>query len=268
MPELPDLTALLSIVEERDPDADPLTRLTVAEGVLSDLQGIGDRLLGYLVELARAEGCSWSDIGDHLGISRQAAQQRYGRRWSSLTVADLAQSGAFDRYTARAKQTLERAEAHARRLRQSAVGADHLLLAILDDPDTLAVRVIAAQDVDPSAMHADLARSLTTGSEVTATSPAAPGTTTASLAGRGTSAASSAEPTAALPIGPEARRVLTATLAETAELRHNYVGTEHMLLGLLRDRSSTFLRDHGIDLEPTRAAVRAALEAFLRSRES
>ncbi|PRX53580.1 ClpA/ClpB-like protein [Nonomuraea fuscirosea] len=239
MPELPDLTALLSIVEERDPTADPLSRLTVAEGVLSDLQGIGDRLLGYLVELARAEGCSWSDIGDHLGISRQAAQQRYGRRWSSLTVADLAQSGAFDRYTARAKQTLERAEAHARRLEQPAVGADHLLLAILDDPETLAVRAIAAQGVDPSALRVELARGLTAGSETTAT----------------------------IPIGPEARRVLTATLAETAELQHNYVGTEHMLLGLLRDRSSTFLRDHGIDLEPTRAAVRAALEAFLRSRE-
>ncbi|MEU8361217.1 Clp protease N-terminal domain-containing protein [Nonomuraea sp. NPDC048882] len=258
MPELPDLTALLSIVEERDPDADPLTRLTVAEGVLSDLQGIGDRLLGYLVELARAEGCSWSDIGDHLGISRQAAQQRYGRRWSSLTVADLAQSGAFDRYTARAKQTLERAEAHARRLRQSAVGADHLLLAILDDPDTLAVRAIAAQGVDPSVMRADLARSLTAGSEASATSPAGPGASETSPTGA----------SAAIPIGSEARRVLTATLAETAELRHNYVGTEHMLLGLLRDRSSTFLRDHGIDLEPTRAAVRAALEAFLRSRES
>ncbi|MEV5896017.1 Clp protease N-terminal domain-containing protein [Nonomuraea fuscirosea] len=240
MPELPDLTALLSIVEERDPDADPLSRLTVAEGVLSDLQGIGDRLLGYLVELARAEGCSWSDIGDHLGISRQAAQQRYGRRWSSLTVADLAQSGAFDRYTARAKQTLERAEAHARRLEQPAIGVDHLLLGILDDPDTLAVHAIAAQGADPSALRADLDRSLTTGPGAAAT----------------------------IRIGPETRRALQATLAETAELRHNYVGTEHMLLGLLRDRSSTFLRDHGIDLEPTRAAVRAALEAFLRSRES
>ncbi|WP_326634672.1 hypothetical protein OIE67_52470 [Nonomuraea fuscirosea] len=265
MPELPDLTALLSIVEERDPDADPLSRLTVAEGVLSDLQGIGDRLLGYLVELARAEGCSWSDIGDHLGISRQAAQQRYGRRWSSLTVADLAQSGAFDRYTARAKQTLERAEAHARRLEQPAIGVDHLLLGILDDPDTLAVHAIAAQGVDPSALRVELARGLTAGSEATATSPAGSGASGASITGPGTTGTSSE---ATIPIGPETRRVLTATLAETAELRHNYVGTEHMLLGLLRDRSSTFLRDHGIDLEPTRAAVRAALEAFLRSRES
>ncbi len=107
-------------------------------------------------------------------------------------------------------------------------------------------------------MRADLARSLTAGSEASATSPAGPGASETSPTGA----------SAAIPIGSEARRVLTATLAETAELRHNYVGTEHMLLGLLRDRSSTFLRDHGIDLEPTRAAVRAALEAFLRSRES
>lgn len=240
VPELPDLTALLSIVEERSAGADALTRLTVAEGVLSDLQGLGDRLLGYLVELARAEGCSWSDIGDHLGISRQAAQQRYGRRWSSLTVADLAQSGAFDRYTGRAKQTLERAEAHARRLGDTAVGADHLLLGILDDQDTLAVLAIAAQGVDPAALRTALDQSLPTG-------PGSPAT---------------------VPIGAETRRTLQAALTETAELRHNYIGTEHMLLGLLRDKSSTFLREHGIALEPTRAAVRAALDAILRSREA
>lgn len=240
VPELPDLTALLSIVDERGAGADALTRLTVAEGVLSDLQGLGDRLLGYLVELARAEGCSWSDIGDHLGISRQAAQQRYGRRWSSLTVADLAQSGAFDRYTGRAKQTLERAEAHARRLGSTAVGADHLLLGILDNQDTLAVRAIAAQGVDPAALRTALDQSLPTG-------PGSPAT---------------------VPIGAETRRTLQAALTETAELRHNYIGTEHMLLGLLRDKSSAFLREHGIALEPTRAAVRAALDAILRAREA
>ncbi|GAA3648276.1 Clp protease N-terminal domain-containing protein [Nonomuraea antimicrobica] len=240
MPELPDLAALLSVVEERSPDADALTRLSVAEGVLSDLQGIGDRLLGYLVELARAEGCSWSDIGDHLGISRQAAQQRYGRRWSSLTVADLAQSGAFDRYTGRAKQTLERAEAHARRTQSAAVGVDHLLLGILDDHETLAVRAIAAQGIDPAALRADLERHLPTG-------PGSPAT---------------------LPIGAEARRALQATLVETAELRHNYIGTEHLLLGLLHDPANPLPRRHGLALEPTRAAVRAALEAFLRAREA
>ncbi|MEV4802391.1 Clp protease N-terminal domain-containing protein [Nonomuraea sp. NPDC049421] len=239
MPELPDLTALLSIVEERSEAADPLSRLTVAEGVLSELEGVGDRLLGYLVELARAEGCSWSDIGDHLGISRQAAQQRYGRRWSSLTVADLAQSGAFDRYTGRAKQTLERAEAHARRRGATAVAADHLLLGILDDPQTLAVRAIAAQGADPAALRADLEQQVTEGSGSPAT----------------------------LPIGADARRALQAALVETAELRHNYVGTEHMLLGLLREKSVGLLRERGVMLEPTRAAVRAALEAILRARE-
>ncbi|MEV5329064.1 Clp protease N-terminal domain-containing protein [Nonomuraea sp. NPDC052634] len=240
MPELPDLTALLSIVEERSDSADPLTRLSVAEGVLSELQGVGDRLLGYLVELARAEGCSWSDIGDHLGISRQAAQQRYGRRWASLTVADLAQTGAFDRYTARAKEALERAEAHARRTGSTAVGADHLLLGILDDQQTLAVRAIAAQGADPAVLRADLERELTTG-------PGSPDT---------------------LPIGADARRALQAALLETAELRHNYVGTEHMLLGLLREKSVGLLRERGVMLEPTRAAVRAALEAILRAREA
>ncbi|SEH01592.1 Clp amino terminal domain-containing protein, pathogenicity island component [Nonomuraea solani] len=244
MPELPDLTALLTIVDERDQNADALTRLTVAEGVLSDLQGVGDRLLGYLVELARADGCSWSDIGDHLGISRQAAQQRYGRRWSSLTVADLARSGAFERYTGRARQTLERAEAHARRLGQPAIGAGHLLLGILDDPATLAVKAIAAQGADPAHLRTALEPRLPTGA---GPSPAA------------------------IPVGAEIRRILRATLTESAELRHNYIGTEHMLLGLLHDKSGTtadVLREHGITLEPTRAAIRAALNALLRAREA
>ncbi|MEU6718901.1 Clp protease N-terminal domain-containing protein [Nonomuraea sp. NPDC046802] len=243
MPELPDLAELLLIVDARGPGADPLTRLTAAEGVLADLQGVGDRLLGYLVELARAEGCSWSDIGDRLGISRQAAQQRYGRRWSSLTVGDLATAGAFERYTGRAKTALERAEEHARRLRQPAIGAGHVLLAILDDPDTLAVKAISAQGVDPARLRASLEERLPTGSETPA----------------------------AVAVGTDARRGLSAALAETAELRHNYIGTEHMLLGLLRDRSGVVgdvLRDHGLTLEPTRDAVRAAIDALLRAREA
>ncbi|GAA4985727.1 hypothetical protein HD597_011088 [Nonomuraea thailandensis] len=244
MPELPDLADLLSIVEERSADdTDALTRLTVAEGVLSDLQKVGDRLLGYLVELARAEGSSWADVGDHLGISRQAAQQRYGRRWSSLTIADLARSGAFERYTGRAKETLERGEEHARRLGRPSIEAGHVLLGILDDPNTLAVRAVAAQDADPAALREALERRLPTG-------PGSP---------------------AALSVGADARRALTAALTESAELRHNYIGTEHMLLGLLHDKSGPagkLLWEHGIALEPTRAAVRAALEAFLRSREA
>src|SRR5207253_11357765 len=82
------LADLVAAVERRQPDG-PLAALAAAEAVAADLVAIGDRLIGFYVERARHAGHSWAEIGSHVGISRQAAQQRFAPRWGSLTVADL-----------------------------------------------------------------------------------------------------------------------------------------------------------------------------------
>ncbi|HKT02786.1 MAG TPA: Clp protease N-terminal domain-containing protein, partial [Rugosimonospora sp.] len=144
MAELPALSALIEIVDGRAGGRTTLDRITVAEELTADLRSLGDRLIGYYVELARSEGYSWTDIGGHLGVSRQAAQQRYTPRWSSLTLADLSYAGAFTRLTRRCKDALARAEEHARRLRHDSVGTEHLLLGILDDTGTVAGAALLA----------------------------------------------------------------------------------------------------------------------------
>jgi hypothetical protein len=223
---LPDLPSLVTLIDET---ATPLDRISAAEDVAAQLTGLGDRLIGYYIEQARAEGCSWTDIGGHLGVSRQAAQQRYTPRWTMLTLADLFGAGAFQRVTARTRAALTRAEDHARRLRAGSVGAGHLLLSILDTNDTLGAKAIRKL-TDPATLRTDLETTLPAGE--------------------------TASPVA-LPLGVDARRTLEAALAEALEFGHNYIGTEHLLLGLIRDSATgKLLNSHGITSESAHQAVR------------
>src|SRR3954447_26350620 len=103
------LADLVAAVEQRQP-GDPLPALAAAEAVAAELVALGDRLIGFYVERARHAGHSWTEIGSHVGISRQAAQQRFAPRWGALTVADLTAAGGLDRATARLRTVLGAAE--------------------------------------------------------------------------------------------------------------------------------------------------------------
>jgi hypothetical protein len=153
------LDLLIDAVDERRP-ADALDRITVAVDVVALLTRRGHRLVGFYVEQARNEGHSWTDIGARVGVTRQAAQQRFTGRWSTLTVADLEQAGAFARVTDRAREALRRSEAHARAAGHDAVGVPHLLRAILDDRATLAAKALDVLAVDVGAVDAAIAEHL------------------------------------------------------------------------------------------------------------
>lgn len=242
MTKLPKLSSLIAIVDSRGDARNNLERITVAEELTADMHALGDRLIGYYIELARAEGYSWSDIGDHLGVSRQAAQQRYTPRWSSLTLSDLTHAGAFTRLTKRAKDALGRAEEHARRLHHDSVGSEHVLLALLDDADSLAVMALRALSTEPADLRATVEARIPAGDRP---SPAA------------------------TPVNPAARRALEASLKEALEMGHNYIGTEHMLLGLLHDTQSGaghLLGGSGVTLDAARASIQDILSEYLRKK--
>ncbi|WP_163505824.1 Clp protease N-terminal domain-containing protein [Fodinicola acaciae] len=228
MDDLPALADLVAIADQADT---PLERLAVAERLAGQLAHLGDRLVGYYIEQARAEGLSWADIGAHVGVSRQAAQQRYTPRWSSLTLADLAQSGALSRLTERTRAALGHAERFARKEKAAAVDARHLMRGILENRQTLAVKALQALGVDLAALRSVL------------TSPA-----------RGVSSPTD------LPIDVAARRAMEASVAEALEFGHNYVGTEHLLLALLKDPTiAEPLAAYGVTIESTRSVVRDLL---------
>ncbi len=230
---------LYTLIERVDRDGtDPLTKITTAEELSAELGRLGDRLIGYFVEQARAEGYSWSDIGTHLGMSRQAAQQRYTPRQSALTMDDVVRGGAFKGLAPRARNALTDAAEHARRLEHPAVRPADLLLGLLADPQALAVQVVTRLGGDPETIRSGLRE----------TGDGAP---------------------TVIPVEPATRAALAKALSEAVGLGHNYVGTEHLLLGILHDPDSdagAALAMAGVTLDPARDALRQIIEEVVRSR--
>src|SRR4051812_40268465 len=110
------LEQLAADVETRAQSDDPLQRLVAAVAVAEDVRDLADALLDRFVRAARTEGRSWSQIGGVLGVSKQAAQQRY------LPAAPKDLAGV-----------MATAEHKARELRHHYVGTEHLLLALVED---------------------------------------------------------------------------------------------------------------------------------------
>ncbi|MDN3351912.1 Clp protease N-terminal domain-containing protein [Actinomadura sp. DC4] len=214
---------------------DPLTQLDDAERLAAEISVLGERLVGYFVEQARAEGLSWADIGAHKGISRQAAQQRYSPYISRLTLAEIIAAGTLATFGPRALDRLHVAERHARG--RDALGTEHLLLAILDDTGGLAVTTLTALGAPPGTLRPAL-------TSATGTAPA------------GTDAVD----TSAL-LTDDARRALDGAAAEAHAAGHE-VATVHLLLGLLRNPASAagrLLAAHGV----TRTAAARQIEDHL-----
>src|SRR5690348_15150738 len=88
---------LRQLIEQIDtdlPDGDPLAKVSEARLRARTLAGLGDQVVDHYITAARATGASWSQIGEALGVSKQAAQQR------------LAAGGRFERFTAKARHVL------------------------------------------------------------------------------------------------------------------------------------------------------------------
>jgi ClpA/ClpB-like protein len=221
MPTLPELVGLVLLDGIAEP-RDPIRQIGAAERIAGELNVLGDSLVGFFVELARAEGCSWTDIGAPRGLSRQGAQQRYAPLIAQLTVDDLISAGVLQRFDDDALGCLRHAQTRAGRLGHDAVDSGDLLVALLNDPAGLASTVIRALDADPSEVRAAL------GQEPDDDRPAV----TAGLA----------QPA----IGPDVRRAIDGAVAEA----HGHgVAVAHLFLGLLRapgSRAGQVLTAHDV----------------------
>ncbi|HZT65687.1 MAG TPA: Clp protease N-terminal domain-containing protein [Acidimicrobiales bacterium] len=183
----------------------------------------------------------------------QAALERAVREVSALrgdeAVAGGPRSGAFARYTPRARRAVELADELARRHGHGRVGTEHLVLGIVAEGGNLALGVLASLDVDPADLGAEV-------EGVMASGPAEP------PSGCGDSA---------LPMSPDMKRALELASKQAAKLGHNYIGCEHLLLGLVAEPEGVggqVLRRMGLELRATRRAVVAALAGFVQSRSA
>src|SRR4051794_25283488 len=73
---LPTLDSLMNSIDRTS--AEPLERLSEASRIATECDALGDELLGVYVDRCRRAGSTWADIGEHIGVSRQAAQKRFG----------------------------------------------------------------------------------------------------------------------------------------------------------------------------------------------
>jgi hypothetical protein len=231
-PGLPDLIATI----QTDADSsDPLDELVAALRTVADLEAVADAALAHFVEQCRSSGRSWSEISRALGVSRQAAHKRF-----SLAAPSL------ERFTPRARSALRAAVDAARSLGHDDVGTEHILLGLFEPSSGIAARIFAETGTTRTAIEA----------QILAVRP------------RGSAAvAASSDP----PFSPPAADCLARSVAQALALRHNYVGTEHLLLALFADPESIaarILTESGATRDDHRARVLEKLAALTRTTTS
>ncbi|MGH9098013.1 MAG: Clp protease N-terminal domain-containing protein, partial [Acidimicrobiales bacterium] len=112
----PTLQALIDGVKADAPGDEALIELSQASRTVSDLEQVGDALLGHFVDQCRRSRHSWSEISGALGVSKQAAHKRF--------TFDVP---TFERFTERARSVLSQSETEAHRLGHGFVGTEHIL---------------------------------------------------------------------------------------------------------------------------------------------
>ena len=137
----------------------------------------------------------------------------------------------FERFTERARQVVVLAQDEARTLKHNYIGTEHILLGLLREEEGLAARVLDTLDITVEEVRAQVARIVGQGDEVT---------------------------TGQIPFTPRAKKVLELALREALSLGHNYIGTEHILLGLVRENegvAARILLDFDADAEKIRNEI-------------
>src|SRR5690242_13755964 len=125
-----DLDQLVAQIDADLLDADPVTKVGEARKRARQLGELGDQLIDHYVHEARHGGASWSQIGDAMGVSKQAAQQRTG------------QTSRYARFTDRARHVLVTAQDVVKEFKQPEVTTEHVLLGLLAETEALAAKVI------------------------------------------------------------------------------------------------------------------------------
>ena len=189
----------------------PLDRLSGAMVLAEHLGEVADSLIGHFVDQARRAGASWSDIGQSMGVTKQAAQKRFvGRAQAETPPLDPSQG--FSRFTEEARAVVVGAQEQARQAGNDGIVVAHLVLALIADPEGTAARILTAQGVAVD----DVRRT------ASATLPAA-STTVPDM----------------IPFDPHARAALERTFVEASRLGAENVGAEHLLLAVLAVEDGT-----------------------------
>jgi ATP-dependent Clp protease ATP-binding subunit ClpC len=144
----------------------------------------------------------------------------------------------FERFTDRARRVVVLAQEEARMLNHNYIGTEHVLLGLISEGEGVAARVLRTMGVSLEAVRFQVEE----------------------IIGQGQTA-----PPGHLPFTPRAKKVLELSLREALQLGHNYIGTEHILLGLIREGegvAAQVLQKMGGNLQRVREQVVQTLSGY------
>jgi hypothetical protein len=224
---------LVAQVHQRTATADPAGLLDAAATISAEHAAAADRLLDHFVAHARGSGMSWTDIGTRLGVSKQAARQRFG----DTAVAGVLPFAAHP--AARLQACLDQAREEARADGAVEIGTQHLLAGLLTEG-------VAAAILERVGVHAQAIRD----AAHRLFGPPADNATS------GQTPPMSAESTCALDAAAHNAAVNPAASGQPE------VRTEHLLAVLALDpgsRARRVLNDLGVDI----AAIKRELQCYI-----
>jgi ATP-dependent Clp protease ATP-binding subunit ClpC len=147
----------------------------------------------------------------------------------------------FDKFTGRARKALHLAQEEAKRLQHNYIGTEHLLLGLIREGDGVAAKVLNNLGVDLDKASSSVESVLGRGNRVV---------------------------TGELGLTPRAKKVIELAVDEARHLHHHYLGTEHLLLGLVREGQgigARVLESLGVNLEQVRVQTMQVLGKLERS---
>ena len=137
----------------------------------------------------------------------------------------------FERFTDRARRVVVLAQEEARMLNHNYIGTEHILLGLIHEGEGVAAKALESLGISLEAVRQQVEE----------------------IIGQGQQA-----PSGHIPFTPRAKKVLELSLREALQLGHNYIGTEHILLGLIREGdgvAAQILVEGGVRLDPARTQV-------------
>ena len=190
-------------------------------------------LLGLVGEGTGVAAKTLKSMGVNLKDARVEVEKIIGRG-SGFVAVEIP-------FTPRAKRVLELSWDEARQLGHNYIGTEHLLLGLIREPGSVALDVLATMGVKADRLHIEVEKQLPKGDP---------------------------KPSQELMLTPRGRRVIDLAYDEARNLFNNYIGTEHLLLALIREGdglAGRALKKMGVRLEPARKLVKEIQEKVAES---
>ena len=137
----------------------------------------------------------------------------------------------FERFTDRDRRVVVLAQEEARRLNHNYIGTEHILLGLIQEGEGHAAKALAELNINIDSVRTEVVEIIGEGQQ---------------------------SPSGHIPFTPRAKKVLELSLREALQLGHNYIGTEHILLGLIREGegvAAQVLKKLGAELSQVRQTV-------------